>query len=263
MVYVAQVCWQFASRIRMELQVSKLRVRGIFIKGGRNGAVGIATRYGLDGLGLESRWRRDFPHPSKLQVPSWSCLQAVSKPVWHTPNNSWWWTEKLSETCRVSFQEKIWEISASSWFYCKKFFDLLSPCFHKYWYSTKGNCQYGTTQWLVTTSRITWYGRTVRLIEIRKHRTFPSVRSIAFLPPRTVAGACSYILARADLSAVHDCTCALYCVQIWNNRKWMQLQPNNITQTGPDWGNGRPGSCPGAPTCNSAKTSLELLEMWC
>jgi len=39
----------------MELQVSKLRVRGIFIKGGRNGAVGIATRYGLDGLGLESR----------------------------------------------------------------------------------------------------------------------------------------------------------------------------------------------------------------
>jgi hypothetical protein len=28
-------------------------------------SVGIATRYGLDGLGIESRWGRDFPHPSR------------------------------------------------------------------------------------------------------------------------------------------------------------------------------------------------------
>jgi len=34
--------------------------------------------------------------------------------------NSWWWTEELSETCGVSFQEYIWEISVSDWFYCKK-----------------------------------------------------------------------------------------------------------------------------------------------
>ena len=45
-------------------------------------------------------------------VPSWSCSQAVSKPVWHTTavctvKNSWWWTEELSETCRVSFQNKF------------------------------------------------------------------------------------------------------------------------------------------------------------
>ena len=26
--------------------------------------VGIVTRYGLDGLGIESQWGRDFPHPS-------------------------------------------------------------------------------------------------------------------------------------------------------------------------------------------------------
>ena len=38
-----------------------------------------------------------------------------------TVKNSWWWTEELSETCRVLFQEWIWEISASSWFYYKKF----------------------------------------------------------------------------------------------------------------------------------------------
>ena len=29
---------------------------------GRDSVVGIATRYGLDGPGIESRWGRDFPH---------------------------------------------------------------------------------------------------------------------------------------------------------------------------------------------------------
>jgi len=28
-------------------------------------SVGIATGYGLDGPGIESRWRRDFPHLSR------------------------------------------------------------------------------------------------------------------------------------------------------------------------------------------------------
>ena len=32
---------------------------------GRDSSVGIATRYGLDGPGIESRRGRDFPHPSR------------------------------------------------------------------------------------------------------------------------------------------------------------------------------------------------------
>jgi hypothetical protein len=32
---------------------------------GRDSSVGIATRYGLDGPGIESRWGQDFPHPSR------------------------------------------------------------------------------------------------------------------------------------------------------------------------------------------------------
>ena len=32
---------------------------------GRDSSVGIATRYGLDGPGIESRWKQDFPHPSR------------------------------------------------------------------------------------------------------------------------------------------------------------------------------------------------------
>ena len=31
-------------------------------------AVGTATRYGLDGQGIESRWRRNFPHPSRPEL---------------------------------------------------------------------------------------------------------------------------------------------------------------------------------------------------
>ena len=32
---------------------------------GRDRSVGIATRYELDGLGIESQWGRDFQHPSR------------------------------------------------------------------------------------------------------------------------------------------------------------------------------------------------------
>jgi len=48
----------------------------------------------------------------KPAVPSWSCSKDVYKPVWHIPLlsvqwiNSWWWTDELSETCRVSWQNK-------------------------------------------------------------------------------------------------------------------------------------------------------------
>ena len=37
----------------------------MYVVEGRDSSVGIATRYGLDGPGIESRWRRDFPPPSR------------------------------------------------------------------------------------------------------------------------------------------------------------------------------------------------------
>ena len=46
-------------------------------------------------------------------VPSWSCSKAGHKPVWHIPLlsvqwiNSWVWADELSETCRVSCQNKF------------------------------------------------------------------------------------------------------------------------------------------------------------
>jgi hypothetical protein len=73
-------------------------------------------------------------------VPPWSCSTAVYKPVWHISPlsvqwiNSWWWTEELSKTCRVSCQNIICEINASSWFYYKeislKISGTLSPKYY-------------------------------------------------------------------------------------------------------------------------------------
>jgi hypothetical protein len=38
---------------------------GTFSTRGPGSSVGIATGYGLDGPGIESRWGRDFPHLSR------------------------------------------------------------------------------------------------------------------------------------------------------------------------------------------------------
>ena len=37
-------------------------------KVGRDSSVGIVTRYELNGPGFESRWGRDFQHPSRLAL---------------------------------------------------------------------------------------------------------------------------------------------------------------------------------------------------
>jgi hypothetical protein len=73
--------------------------------------------------------------------------QVVNKPVWHIPDavctvlDSWWWTERPSETCRVIFSKLL--NCASSWFYyrniCKQCL-IFRPCclvqMHIYHYKT-------------------------------------------------------------------------------------------------------------------------------
>ena len=44
----------------------------------RDSVVGIATRYGLDDPGIESRWGRDFPQPSSAALgPTQPPIQRV------------------------------------------------------------------------------------------------------------------------------------------------------------------------------------------
>ena len=56
-----------------------------------------------------------------------SFSKAAYKPVWHIPLlsvqwiNSWWWTEELSETCRVSCQNKFVKLVHLVGFIIKKF----------------------------------------------------------------------------------------------------------------------------------------------
>jgi hypothetical protein len=46
--------------------------------GGQDSSVGIATRCGLEGPGIEFRWRRDFPHLSRPALgPTQSPVQWV------------------------------------------------------------------------------------------------------------------------------------------------------------------------------------------
>ena len=62
-------------------------------------SVGIATGYGLDGPGIESRWGRDFPHLSR------PALGPTQSPVQWVPVLSWGW--RASGAC-------CWPLTPSS-----------------------------------------------------------------------------------------------------------------------------------------------------
>jgi hypothetical protein len=47
--------------------IYSITIKYYFNNGGPGSSVGIATDYGLDGPGIESRWGRDFPH---LSIPA-------------------------------------------------------------------------------------------------------------------------------------------------------------------------------------------------
>ena len=62
-------------------------------------------------------------------APYWSCSKAVYKTIWYTGIpllsvqwiNSWWWTDKLSEICRVSWQNKFVKLVHLIGFITKKY----------------------------------------------------------------------------------------------------------------------------------------------
>jgi hypothetical protein len=46
----------------------KYKVGDPQFKGSRDSSIGTATRYGLGGPGIESRWKRAIPHPSRQNL---------------------------------------------------------------------------------------------------------------------------------------------------------------------------------------------------
>ena len=111
------------------------------------------TRNGICHTGLMTAFEQDQDGPA---VPSWSCSQAVSKPVWHIPLLcvQWKTPDDGQRNCpkHVEFysKNKLWEISASSWFYFKNF----SRCTVT-WTSNLSRC---TVIWTSNFSRctVTW-----------------------------------------------------------------------------------------------------------
>ena len=90
--------------------------------------------------------------------PGWSCSKAAYKLVWHIPllsvqwKNSWWWTEELSKTCRISYQNKFVKLVHLVGFTVKKFVTMhghmnvkldfnftLVFLFLSMWENTRGN----------------------------------------------------------------------------------------------------------------------------
>ena len=57
---------------------------------GRDSAVCVATRYGLNGPGIESRWGRDFLHPSLPALgPTHPPVQWVPCVFWDKATGAW------------------------------------------------------------------------------------------------------------------------------------------------------------------------------
>ena len=65
-----------------------------FIKKGRDSSVGIATRYYLDGPGIESRWGLDFLPPSRPVL-------GTTQPPWGKAAGAWFWPPTLIFSAEV------------------------------------------------------------------------------------------------------------------------------------------------------------------
>jgi hypothetical protein len=74
------LCWLFLITVE-DLLLLKYSARATQLKVGRDSSVGIVIRCGLDGPGIESRWRRDFPSTSRPALrPTQPPIQWVPGP---------------------------------------------------------------------------------------------------------------------------------------------------------------------------------------
>jgi len=185
MVYVIQVCWQLASRIRMELQFQLLKFilegnttcfgqflcpsSGVFHCTHSNGIchTGLLTacEQDQDGTAVPTsqiyfgrkyymfrtvplsiirsfslytqQWYMSYMFADSLWSGSeWNCcsiliLLASCQQTFMTytiavctVKNSWWWTEELSETCSISFQNKFEKLLLLVGFIIKKYITM-------------------------------------------------------------------------------------------------------------------------------------------
>jgi len=85
---------------------------------GRDTAVGIATPYGLDGPGMEFRWERDFPHPSRPPLgahPAYCTMDNGSFPGVKRPGRGVYHPPQSSAEVKERVELHPYSPSGSSW----------------------------------------------------------------------------------------------------------------------------------------------------
>jgi hypothetical protein len=111
---------RIAPQIRSVFFVRHLQYSGFcFTVVGRDSSVGIATRYGLDGPGVESLWERDFPpvqtgpgaHPAfcTMGTGSFPGVKRPGRGVEHPPTSSAEVKERV-QLCLYSRCGPLWPV---------------------------------------------------------------------------------------------------------------------------------------------------------
>ena len=108
------VCWVMNSSAALLSRRTFLRFKLSTV--GWDSSVGIATCYGLDGPGIESRWGRDLAHPSRL------ALGPTQPPIQWVPGlfpggkaaRGWHWTPSSPEV-KKRVELYLYSHSGSLW----------------------------------------------------------------------------------------------------------------------------------------------------
>jgi hypothetical protein len=84
---------------------------------GRDNSVGVATRYGLNGRGIESRWKRDFPYSSTAALgPTQPSIQWVPGLSRGKASGSWLWPPTPSSAeVKERVELYLYSTSRPSW----------------------------------------------------------------------------------------------------------------------------------------------------
>jgi hypothetical protein len=89
----------------------------IYIYMGRDGVVGIATRYGLDGPGIESRWGARFSAPVQTDTRAHpaSCTMCTASVPWGKAAGAWRCPPPSSAEVKERVELLLYPSSGSSW----------------------------------------------------------------------------------------------------------------------------------------------------
>jgi len=155
----------------------------------------------------------------QLSSKTWSCSKAIYKPVRHIPSlsvqriNSWWWTDELSETCRVSCQNKFVKLMHLVGFIIKKFVTMHGHM------NVKLHMQYLQGTWHCCTGKVlqlNWYSFCCGLITLVLKMLVRTDEQTAVLLCVTLPA----VEYGRQIAGVWGCRIK---ESVWNREKWRRV----------------------------------------